>query len=138
MKYAWILAIAIVLGSCNNQSSQAKLEHLEGYWVIDIVEKPDGEEKEFPFTNHMDYFEVNENSGTKSRVSPTYDGTFISYGDAVKFVWVDEENQTVLNFADGERSYSQILNKATKDELVLIHEDGTIYRYKSHNPNAKQ
>jgi len=138
MKYAWILLLALTLGSCTNQSNQAMLEHLEGYWVIDIVEKPDGTLKEFPFTNHMDYFEVLENSGTKSRVSPTYDGTFISYGDAVKFVWVEQEHQILLNFADGERSYSQILKKATEDELELIHEDGTIYRYKSHTPNAKQ
>ncbi|BAO55921.1 hypothetical protein NMS_1912 [Nonlabens marinus S1-08] len=123
--------------SCDDQSNKKKLEHLQGYWSIDTVEKPDGSEKEFPFTNHMDFFNVEGTSGTKSRVSPTYDGRFISYGDAVKFVWVNDENQLVLKFADGENSYSQTLKKATEDELILIHEDGTIYNYKSYDPDAQ-
>ncbi|PRP66146.1 lipocalin-like domain-containing protein [Nonlabens agnitus] len=138
MKNLIIAVFTVLLVSCANDSNSEKIKNLNGYWNIDLVEKPDGSQKEFPFTNHMDFFEVNGNSGTKSRVSPTYDGTFISYGDAVKFEWVDDENQVVLNFASGEQAYSQILRKANKDEMELVHEDGTVYYYKAYQPDAEQ
>lgn len=137
MRYVWILIIVLAFNGCQDQDHKTKLENLNGYWIIDIVEKPDGEKKEYPFTNHMDFFDVNENYGTKSRVSPTYSGTFISYGAAVKFVWEEDETQLLLRFEDGEQAYSQILKKATEDELVLVHEDGTKYYYKSYKPDAK-
>lgn len=129
---------AFLIVGCTNNGSSEKISNLNGYWTIDTVEKPNGEEKEFPFTNHMDYFEVNGKTGSKSRVSPTYEGGFISYGDAVKFVWEENENQVVLNFESGEKAYSQILRKATEEELELVHEDGTIYRYKAYTPNEEQ
>ena len=138
MKNLICVILIAVLASCANDSNSEKIKNLNGYWNIDLVEKPDGSSKEFPFTNHMDFFEVNGNMGTKSRVSPTYDGTFISYGDAVRFVWVDNENQVVLNFESGDQAYSQILRKATKEELELVHEDGTVYYYKAYQPNEEQ
>ena len=138
MKNLIIVLLVLIVTSCSNTSSSEKIKNLNGYWNIDLVEKPDGSSKEFPFTNHMDFFEVNGNMGTKSRVSPTYDGTFISYGDAVRFVWVDDEDQVVLNFESGDKAYSQILRKANKEELELVHEDGTVYYYKAYQPNAEQ
>jgi len=138
MRNLILALVTILFVGCSNNGSSDVMSNLNGYWTIDTVEKPDGTAKEFPFTNHMDYFEVQGKTGTKSRVSPTYDGGFISYGDPVKFVWEKNENQVILNFESGERAYSQILRKATDDELELIHEDGTIYRYKKHTPNEEQ
>lgn len=134
-KLLWILLLILAV-SCTSSNNE-KIKNLNGYWTIDIVVKPDGSKKEFPFTNHMDFFEVNGNYGVKTRVSPTYDGTFISYGDTVKFMIKEDESQVVLNFETGEQAYSQILRKATAEELELVHEDGTVYYYKSHQPDAK-
>ncbi|WP_194852127.1 lipocalin-like domain-containing protein [Nonlabens antarcticus] len=138
MKYLWIIIIALITTSCSDQSTDVKLENLKGYWNIERVEKPDGEEKIFPFTNHMDFFEVNENGGTKSRVSPTFDGRFVSYGETVRFVWEMRENQLILIFEEGDKSYTQILKEATKEELILVHENGTVYYYQPYEPNEKQ
>lgn len=138
MKYLGIFIIALATLSCTDQSTDAKLNNLQGYWNIEHVEKPDGTEQEFPFTNHMDFFEINGISGTKSRVSPTFDGKFISYGETIKFVWEVRENQLLLNFGTGESAYSMILREATKEEMVLIHEDGTIYHYLPYQTDAEQ
>jgi len=138
MRFLFFVVVAFLIIGCSNNGSSEMIENLNGYWTIDTVEKPDGSEKEFPFTNHMDYFDINGKTGTKSRVSPTYDGTFISYGDAVRFVWQEKENQVLLNFESGEKAYSQILRKATENELELVHEDGTIYYYKAYEPDEEQ
>ena len=137
MRYTSLFLFLLLLNACSNDNSQEKIKNLSGYWNIDTVLKPDGTEKEFPFTNHLDFFDVVGNRGTKSRVSPTYDGTFISYGDPITFEWVDKENQVLLNFRSGDKAYTQILKTATLDEMELVHEDGTIYRYKAYVPNEK-
>jgi hypothetical protein len=138
MKYLWILIIALVTVSCTDQSTDDKLNNLKGYWNIERVEKPDGTEQEFPFTNHMDFFEINGNSGTKSRVSPTFDGKFVGYGETIRFDWEVRENQLLLKFGTGDNAYNMILREATKEEMVLIHENGTIYHYLTYQTDAKQ
>jgi len=136
MRNLILVFLVATLTGCQDTSKEM-ITNLNGYWTIDLVEKPDGSTKEFPFTNHMDFFDVDGTKGTKSRVSPTYDGTFISYGEAITFALVESENQVFLNFRDGDNAYTQILRKATKEELELVHEDGTVYYYKSYVPNAK-
>jgi hypothetical protein len=138
MKYLWILIIAFVALSCTDQSTDDKLNYLQGYWNIEHVEKPDGTEQEFPFTNHMDFFEINGNSGTKSRVSPTFDGRFIGYGETIRFDWEERENQLLLKFGTGDNAYNMILREATKEEMVLIHENGTIYYYLPYQTDEEQ
>ncbi|AZQ44051.1 lipocalin-like domain-containing protein [Nonlabens ponticola] len=138
MKIVFGLLSFLLLASCSQNNHVEKLKHLEGYWTIDTVVKDDGEVKEFPFTNHMDFFEVNGSQGTKSRVSPTYDGTFIVYGDPVKFSWSAMDDALILQFKDGEQSYKQTVEKATEETLQLVHTDGTIYNYTSHKPDYEE
>ncbi len=138
MKVFILIGLLGALASCSRNNSSEKIEALNGYWNIDTVEKPDGSEKEFPFSNHMDFFETNGNKGTKSRVSPTYDGSFIVYGDPVVFTWEEKEEELLLHFEEGDAAYTQIVQKATTQELELVHEDGTIYNYKSYQVNEKQ
>ncbi len=137
MKKILSLCTLFVLTSCTHQKAEEKIAFLNGYWNIDLVEKPDGTVKEFPFTNHMDFFETNGIKGTKSRVSPTYDGGFIVYGDPVVFTWESTDDQVFLKFEDGDGAYTQNLRKATETELELVHDDGTIYYYKSYQSDEE-
>ncbi len=139
MKYK--IAIPVLLAcffiSCENDPLE-KIKLLEGYWNIETVEMPDGSEKAFPFSNHMDYFEIKENTGMKYRVSPRYDGTFVNYGSPVPFKWKEKDGELLLKFADSSSAYQQILKSVSKKELILLHENGTLYTYTSYNPDAKQ
>ncbi len=129
--------IAVFLTSCEKDSSE-KIKLLEGYWNIETVQMPDGSEKAFPFSNHMDYFEVNENTGMKHRVSPRYDGSFVNYGSPVPFKWKEKDGVLLLKFADSSSAYQQTLKCVSENELVLLHENGTLYTYTSYTPDAKQ
>lgn len=138
MKNLGICIVLLVLIGCTNNGTDEKLNFLQGYWNIDKVEKPDGTEQEFPFTNHMDFFDIDGSMGTKSRVSPTFDGKFVSYGETIRFTWEERENQLLLLFGKGESAYEMILKEATEEELVLVHENGTIYHYLPYQENAQQ
>jgi len=134
----FLAVITIVLfTSCGNTISD-QLIHIEGYWNIENVTLPDGSEREFPFSNHMDHFEIEGKQGIKYRVSPTYDGGFVNYGSPVNFTCEEIDGELQLLFKDGEQAYTQTVVNATETTLVLQHENGTIYNYSSYNPNNEE
>lgn len=137
MKQLLTLFTVVLFTSCGSNISD-QLIHIEGYWNIENVTLPDGSEREFPFSNHMDHFEIEGKLGIKYRVSPTYDGGFVNYGSPVNFTCEELDGELQLLFKDGEQSYTQTLVKATETELVLQHENGTIYTYSSYDPNDEE
>ena len=134
-KIIYLILVSVVI-SCS--SNEDKIKAVEGYWNIEQVLMPDGNEREFPFSNHMDHFKIEGYKGVKNRVSPTYDGGFISYGNPIYFEWKEKDGDIWLTFQEGEGSYKQTVEKATKETLVLLHENGTRYTYKSYTPNEEQ
>lgn len=136
MRKAILILSIISLVSCSNNSTEM-VKAMEGYWNIETVTLPDGTEREFPFSNHMDHFEIEGNNGVKNRVSPTYDGGFINYGSPVYFTWEAVAGKVVLTFKDGEERYQQTLKNSDATTLVLLHENGTEYIYKAHE-NAQE
>lgn len=131
-----LLIASLLFISCSSDSDK-KLELLDGYWNIDTVTLPDGSEKEFPFSNHMDHFEVEGLNGVKHRVSPTYDGGFVNYGSPVYFKWQENEDELILIFKEGDNSYQQSVEEVTTTDLELKHENGTIYSYKRYTSNEE-
>lgn len=134
-KLFFILSITL-LASCGNNATEMA-NAMEGYWNIETVTLSDGTEREFPFSNHMDHFEIEGSNGVKNRVSPTYDGSFINYGSPVQFTWETVDGKVVLTFKDGAERYQQTLKKCDATTLVLLHENGTEYRYKAYE-NAQE
>ncbi len=132
MKQFIAVITLILIVSCGSTINE-QLIHIEGYWNIENATLPDGSEREFPFSNHMDHFEIEGTQGIKYRVSPTYDGGFVNYGSPVNFTCEEIDGELVLLFKDGNEAYQQTVVTAKKDELVLQHENGTIYTYTSYN-----
>lgn len=131
------LLTILLLTSCSNNVDE-QLKNIEGYWNIETAILPDGSEREFPFSNHMDHFEIEGKQGIKYRVSPTYDGGFVNYGSPVYFTCETVDGELLLQFKDGVESYTQTVEKATTNKLVLKHQNGTIYRYSSYTLNDAQ
>ncbi|GAK75841.1 hypothetical protein JCM19296_1433 [Nonlabens ulvanivorans] len=136
MRNLILLLILISVTACSNNSKEM-VNAMEGYWNIEMVTLPDGSEREFPFSNHMDHFEIEGYNGVKNRVSPTYDGGFINYGSPVAFTWEVVDQDVVLTFKDGDSRYQQTLKKCNGSTLILLHDNGTEYIYKAHE-NAQE
>lgn len=131
-----LLIVTLILYSCGNSTTD-QIKQLEGYWNIEKVILPDGSEKDFPFSNHMDYFVIEGGSGVKNRVSPKYDGSMVEYGSPVAFKWEENDGVLILQFKEGDQSYKQTVSKCTTDQLVLLHENGTEYYYEAYTPDEK-
>ena len=132
MKKSAFILLLLAITSCTTSTSET-LQSINGYWNIDTVELEDGSDREFPFSNHMDHFAINETSGVKNRVSPTYDGKFINYGSPVPFKWADRDGKLFLMFNDGESKYEQEVVEANAETMTLLHENGTTYIYKRYS-----
>jgi len=136
MKKLILLIAVISITACSN-GTKDMVNAMKGYWNIETVTLPDGSEREFPFSNHMDHFEIEGNNGVKNRVSPTYDGGYINYGSPVLFTWETVDGKAVLTFKDGDGRYQQTLKVCDGKTLILLHENGTEYIYKAHD-NAQE
>lgn len=132
MRKILILCLVLITTACSEKPADAAAK-LNGYWIIDRVTMQDGSEREFPFTNHMDHFTIKGSTGIKNRVSPAYDGTFIDYGSPVTFTWQDRDGALFLQFKEKEQLYEQEVVKVNPKNLVLRHENGTTYYYKSYD-----
>ena len=74
LNYILIFIFSLIINSCN-ESNQIK--HLSGYWEINSVTLNGKEVKNFPFSNTVDYFILNQNnSGFRKKVKPRIDGGF--------------------------------------------------------------
>jgi hypothetical protein len=136
MKKISSLMLIFLMISCS--SNEEKIQAIEGYWNIDEVILSDGTDREFPFSNHMDHFEIDGFKGVKNRVSPRYNGSFVSYGNPIYFQWEEKDGDLCLTFQEGDGIYTQKVKKATKKTLVLLHENGTRYTYKRYALNEEQ
>lgn len=135
-RYFYILLLCWLCYACSSTTNN--IEQLTGYWSIEKAILPDGSEREFPFSNHMDYFTVTDNHGSKHRVSPTYDGGFVNYGSPVNFTWNTRNDTIVLHFKDGTSAYDQAVLTCSKNVLVLKHENGTTYHYSAYQPKDEK
>jgi hypothetical protein len=136
MKKISYLMLIFLMISCS--SNEEKIQAIEGYWNIDEVILSDGTDREFPFSNHMDHFEIDGFKGVKNRVSPRYNGSFVSFGNPIYFQWEEKDGDLCLTFQEGDGIYTQKVKKATKKTLVLLHENGTRYTYKRYALNEEQ
>jgi len=128
-----LTGIVVVLVISCAKPTDAMVQSISGYWNIDKVELSDGSDREFPFSNHMDHFAINDTQGVKNRVSPTYDGKFINYASPVPFKWEERGGKLFLLFNDGTAKFEQQVIDANEETMELLHENGTRYFYKRYS-----
>src|SRR5690554_6978763 len=91
-KIVSIIVFSIVVISCSKSVSEQDLQHLNGYWEINEVKTPDNETKVYQSNNNADYFVLNDQNGTRSKVVVQLDGTIQSNGIQENFTIKDSAN----------------------------------------------
>lgn len=122
-----ILTIAI---SCGKHDPTGQKEKLGGYWEIQSVEMPDGSKKDFSFNPVVDFIEVLEDSGNRTKVSPRLDGSFINSGLTEKFVLKIEEDSLRIYYETPFDQWKETVMTATDSMLKILNRDRKIYSYK--------
>ncbi|HBC03731.1 MAG TPA: lipocalin family protein [Aequorivita sp.] len=123
------LLITLLFVSCEKPNPEAQKQNLSGYWEIKTVKMPDGEKKEFEINTVIDYIEVKGDSGSRTKVSPKFDGTFRTNGVAENFTLKIEEDSLRMYYKTPFDEWKETVIEAKDSTLTVINRDTKIYTY---------
>ena len=128
----YIASFFFLLGCQSGPKPEISL--LEGYWEIEHVQTPQGKQKEFGPNILVDYFQLKDGSGSRSKMQPQLDGSFISKPTTETFRVVDSAGSWYLFYTTPYDSWEERLEELTQDKLVLEVPSGSTYHYKRYQP----
>ncbi|WP_291138840.1 lipocalin family protein [Flavobacterium sp. UBA7663] len=123
----------IVLGSvlsCKQKITDADISNLNGYWEIEKVELPDGDEKEYKVNETIDFFKIEGNKGFRKKVMPQLDGTYLTNDIQEDVVVVLKDGDAAIQYKTTYASWNEEIIELTKDKLVVKNEQDLEYHYK--------
>lgn len=134
MKYSLVLAVTLLLFSCQTAVKKEDLTKLNGYWEIKQVELGNGETKEYKVNETIDFFEVKDNAGFRQKVMPQFDGTFKTNGikESLKVIQLDETFFLECKTAYGK--WNEEIIAVEDSTLILKNKQNIIYTYKKFKP----
>ena len=138
-----ILFLLVFAISCEKPNPEAQKQNLSGYWEIKSVKMPDGEKKEFDINTVVDYIELNGDSGTRTKVSPKFDGTFTTNGVSENFTLKIEEDSLRMYYKTQFDAWKETVIEAKDSTLTVKNRDNKIYNYSKfkkfdfENPSTK-
>jgi len=78
MKKTVLLFIAFIsVTACKEKVKPEDISKINGYWEIETVTTPDGNEREYKISETIDYFEIKNDSGFRKKVMPQFDGKYL-------------------------------------------------------------
>jgi hypothetical protein len=126
-----VFLVSILLFSCSSKVEKQDLNLLNGYWEIEKVIFPDGQEKVYKINETIDYFEVNENNeGFRVKVIPQIDGGFVSNKVKEYFKVVENDQEYFLEYKTDYANWKEELLKVSEATFEVKNENDIIYQYK--------
>lgn len=129
-----ILVLLVCTASCNSPK-QISLNALNGYWEIEKVVAPNGEEKVYQFNSFIDFFNIKKDStGYRTKLKPNFRGTY--EGNSIKqFFKISHKNDVyTINYTVNNLSWTEVLIEATNKKIVTKNNEGVLYIYKTFSP----
>ncbi len=123
------LLLTLLIVSCEHPNPEEQKQHLNGYWEIKKVETPQGGKKEFTLNTVVDYIEMNNDTGSRTKVSPKYDGTYITNGVSEEFNLKIEEDSLRMYYKTPFDEWKETVIKAKDSILIVKNKDNKIYTY---------
>jgi len=117
------------------QAPEEKLTHLEGYWEIASVTTPSGETKTFSISQNIDFFDIQDNQkGIRKKVQPDINGHFTTSQSSENIDIEIQEDQLILTYTTAFDSWKETVVKASKEQLILLNDNGNTYTYRRYEP----
>lgn len=139
MKHSFYLVIlSIFLISCTSKPKKEDIEKLNGYWEIEKVAFPDGNKKEYQVNDFIDLIVVKNNIGSRQKVAPQLDGSFLkgTLQDAIKIV--DSADAFYLKTDSKFTKWEEKILSISEESFVLENEAKIVYHYKKFVPYDKR
>lgn len=131
MKIKILIAIAFAfLVSCKQTIKQADFQNLNGYWEIEKVILPDGEDKEYNVNETYDFFELNGKSGSRKKGMQQFDGTFLTNDVSDAFTIELKEGNCYINYKTDFANWKEEILVLSKEKIVIKNKNEIEYHYK--------
>lgn len=133
-KILLIIVVATIFTACKQYIRDEDFNKLNGYWEIEKVVLKDGEKKDYKVNETIDYFEVKDNKGFRTKVMPQLDGTYLTNTLKEEIVFTREDNICYLNYTTKFGKWKEEILEIKDSVLVLLNKDKLEYHYKRHVP----
>ena len=139
MKKLIIIFSIIALAACSQQDPKEQMDHLNGYWQIEKVEIEKDSVIEYSLSQFIDYIEIKDSIGFRTKLKPKIDGGFIkASNDSEKITAKIEDNSLILYYSTPFDEWQEEVLKADEEKLVIINKDDKKYYYQRYKPLLSQ
>jgi len=139
MHYRLLLIFSLIfLVSCKQSIKETDLYNLNGYWEIEKVILPDGEEKEYKVSDSYDFFKFENKKGFRKKMMPQVDGSYLTNGIEETFTITNEEGKYYINYSTQYAKWKEEILNLSKEELIVKNKSDLEYHYKRPIPFAKK
>lgn len=131
MKKLFVLFFLGSIGlSCKQTITETDLQYLNGYWEIEKVTLPDGDTKEYKVNETIDYFQIAQKKGFRSKVMPQVDGSYLT-NDIKESVQVSlKDGSATLHYKTTYAKWNEEIITLSKDHFVVKNDQDLEYHYK--------
>jgi hypothetical protein len=131
MKKLFILFfLGTIVVSCKQTITETDLQYLNGYWEIEKVTLPDGDTKEYKVNETIDYFQIAQKKGFRSKVMPQVDGSYLT-NDIKESVQVSlKDGSATLHYKTTYAKWNEEIITLSKDHFVVKNAQDLEYHYK--------
>lgn len=126
-----VLFLAI---GCKQEIKPEDISKINGYWEIEKVVFPSGEDKDYKVNQTIDYFQISGKTGIRKKVMPQLDGKYLENGKAENIEVVFADEKAYLHYNSGFAKWKEEIVKITNDQLVFKNASNKEYHYKRSIP----
>ena len=131
MKSRILFALLFIsVASCKEDIKETDIQNLNGYWEIEKVILPDGEDKEYTTSETYDYFEIKADKGFRKKGMQQFDGSFLT-NDVSESITIEfKDGKCFINYKTDFAKWKEEILILTKESLVVKNKNDLEYHYK--------
>ena len=133
-KSLFLLTLILIFISCKQAITTSDLAKINGYWEIQKVELPDGNDKDYQVNPTIDYFELKNNKGFRQKVMPQLDGTYLTNNLKENITITEEDGDFFINYTTQYGKWKEAIIEIKDSVLVLKNKEDLAYHYKRSVP----
>lgn len=133
-KAVGFVVLTLMLMSCKQTVTSKDIEKINGYWEIEKVELPNGEDKDYKVNPTIDYFKLKNNKGFRQKVMPQFDGTYLTNNLKETIQVTEESGDFYINYTTQYGKWKEEIIEIKDSVLVLKNKEDLEYHYKKSVP----
>ncbi|WP_299226353.1 lipocalin family protein [uncultured Psychroserpens sp.] len=111
------------------------INHLNGYWEIKKVSLSNGTEKEYSFSDTIDYIEITDSLiGFRTKLKPNLSGGYETSSNRERITVKIVNDSLHLMYTTPYSNWKETVLNADKDHLLIVNTNKDVYLYKRYEP----